>query len=104
MTEGPGKSKSNPAGFSGEKIEELLKTLFPNEKEQLHVYQKALLTHIHYYSLYSKNERNQLCRDKGIDARIVMTWCGHSSERMIMQIYDHPSESREKRMIELMDK
>jgi len=44
------------------------------------------------------------CRDKGIDPRTVMTWCGHSSERMIMQIYDHPSENREKRMIELMDK
>jgi len=45
-----------------------------------------------------------VCRDKGIDARIVMTWCGHSSERMIMQIYDHPSENREKRMIKLMNK
>lgn len=43
------------------------------------------------------------CRDKGIDPKTVMSWCGHSSERMIMQIYDHPSESREKRMIELMD-
>lgn len=44
-----------------------------------------------------------VCRDKGIDPKTVMSWCGHSSERMIMQIYDHPSESREKRMIALMD-
>jgi len=44
-----------------------------------------------------------VARDKGIDPKTVMSWCGHSSERMIMQIYDHPSESREQRMIDLMD-
>lgn len=43
------------------------------------------------------------CRDKGIDPKTVMTWCGHSSERMIMQIYDHLSDSREQKMIALMD-
>jgi len=42
-------------------------------------------------------------RDKGIDLRTMMSWCGHSSERMILQIYDHPSEEREKRMIAMMD-
>ena len=35
------------------------------------------------------------CRDKGIDIHIVMNWVGHSSEKMILQIYDHPSEARE---------
>ena len=34
-------------------------------------------------------------RDKGIDIHIVMAWVGHSSEHMILQIYDHPSEYRE---------
>jgi integrase len=34
-------------------------------------------------------------RDKEIDIHIVMNWVGHSSERMILQIYDHPSEERE---------
>ena len=44
-----------------------------------------------------------IARDKGIDPKTVMAWCGHSSERMILQIYDHITEGREKRMIELMD-
>ena len=44
-----------------------------------------------------------VARDKGIDIRTVMSWCGHSSERMILQIYDHPSESREQRMISMMN-
>ena len=44
-----------------------------------------------------------VCRDKGIDPHTVMSWCGHSSERMIMQIYDHLSEDREKKMIDMMD-
>ena len=42
-------------------------------------------------------------RDKGIDLRTVMAWCGHSSERMILQIYDHTSEDRERRMADIMD-
>lgn len=44
-----------------------------------------------------------VARDKGIDPKTVMLWCGHSSERMIMQIYDHMSEDREQRMTALMD-
>ena len=44
-----------------------------------------------------------VARDKGIDPKTVMSWCGHSSERMIMQIYDHVTEDREQRMISLMD-
>ena len=44
-----------------------------------------------------------VARDKGIDPKTVMLWCGHSSERMIMQIYDHITESREQRMVALMD-
>ena len=35
------------------------------------------------------------CRDAGIDIHIVMQWVGHSSEKMILQIYDHPSINRE---------
>ena len=42
-------------------------------------------------------------RDKNIDPKTVMAWCGHSSERMILQIYDHVSEDREQKMISLMD-
>lgn len=43
------------------------------------------------------------CRNKNIDPKTVMTWCGHSSERMIMQIYDHVDNEREQRMIALMN-
>ena len=44
-----------------------------------------------------------VARDKGIDPKTVMLWCGHSSERMSLQIYDHITESREQRMVALMD-
>lgn len=43
------------------------------------------------------------CRDKGIDIHICMEWCGHSSERMILEIYDHTSEEREQSAVALMD-
>ena len=43
------------------------------------------------------------CRDKGIDIHICMEWCGHASERMILEIYDHTSEERENAAIALMD-
>ena len=42
-------------------------------------------------------------RDKGIDIHIVMNWVGHSSEKMILQIYDHPSAERESNAIIVMD-
>ncbi len=42
-------------------------------------------------------------RDLGIDIHLVMQWVGHSSEQMILQIYDHPSESRERSAIAIMD-
>lgn len=45
-----------------------------------------------------------VARDKNIDPHTVMSWCGHASERMIMQIYDHMSENREKKMQKLMEK
>jgi len=44
-----------------------------------------------------------VCRDKGIDIHICMDWCGHTSERMILQIYDHPSAQREQDALSLMD-
>ena len=44
-----------------------------------------------------------VCRDKGIDIHVCMDWCGHTSERMILEIYDHPSAQREKDALALMD-
>ena len=43
------------------------------------------------------------CRNKNVDLHVCMAWCGHSSERMILQIYDHISEGREQRMVALME-
>ena len=42
-------------------------------------------------------------RDKNIDLHIVMNWVGHSSEQMILQIYDHPSFNRELNAIKSMN-
>ena len=35
------------------------------------------------------------CRDNGVDIKVCIDWCGHASERMILEIYDHPSANRE---------
>lgn len=43
------------------------------------------------------------CRDKGVDIHICMDWCGHSSERMILEIYDHPSKKRQQNALSLMN-
>lgn len=43
------------------------------------------------------------CRNKNIDPHTVMAWCGHSSERMIMEIYDHLSEDRERDAVAMMN-
>lgn len=43
------------------------------------------------------------CRDRGIDIHICMDWCGHASERMILEIYDHPSKQREQNALFLMN-
>lgn len=44
-----------------------------------------------------------VCRNKNIDPKTVMAWCGHSSERMILQIYDHLSEERERDAVAMMN-
>lgn len=42
------------------------------------------------------------CMDKGINIRVCMKWCGHSTERMILEIYDHLTAEREAESIKLM--
>ena len=44
-----------------------------------------------------------MCRDKGVDLHVCMKWCGHSSEKMILRIYDHVSTQREQNAIAVMD-
>lgn len=43
------------------------------------------------------------CRNKNVDIHICMKWCGHASERMILQVYDHVSDSREESAINAMN-
>lgn len=43
------------------------------------------------------------CRDNGVDIHICMDWCGHASEKMILEIYDHPSTQREQKALLLMN-
>ena len=43
------------------------------------------------------------CRDRGIDIHICMKWVGHSSEKMILEIYDHLSDEREQNAIDIMN-
>jgi len=42
-------------------------------------------------------------RNKGIDIHVCMRWCGHSSERMILEIYDHVSSDREQLATDMMN-
>lgn len=42
------------------------------------------------------------CRDNGVDIHVCMSWCGHASERMILQIYDHVSDEREQAAVKQM--
>lgn len=42
-------------------------------------------------------------RDKGVDLKVMISWCGHASEKMVLEIYDHPSANREQIATSLMD-
>ena len=43
------------------------------------------------------------CRNHDVDLHVCMKWCGHSSEKMILQIYDHLSEDREQSAISRLE-
>lgn len=42
------------------------------------------------------------CRDNGVDIKVCIDWCGHSSEKMVLEIYDHPSSDREQKAVEML--
>lgn len=44
-----------------------------------------------------------LLRDSGVDLKLAIRWMGHSDEKMILRIYDHPSSKRVKSAIENMN-
>ena len=39
-------------------------------------------------------------RDAGVDPKLAIRWMGHSDEKMILRIYDHPGETRVQKAIE----
>ena len=45
-----------------------------------------------------------MARDAGIDIKICMQWMGHSDEKMILRIYDHVTDYREKISAETLKK
>lgn len=45
-----------------------------------------------------------MCRDAGVDMHVCMKWMGHTDERMIIKIYDHVSDYREKMSAEILKK
>lgn len=45
-----------------------------------------------------------MCRDAGVEIHVCMKWMGHSDEKMILQIYDHVSDYREKLSAEMLQK
>ena len=98
-------------------VDGIQKYVFPNEHGDIcseTAFQRAWESYMHNLSKKAGHEikfrphdlRHTFitkARDKGIDIHVVMNWCGHASERMILQIYDHPDENREKDAISLMD-
>ena len=40
-----------------------------------------------------------MLRDAGVDPKLAIRWMGHSDEKMILRIYDHPGEARERQAI-----
>lgn len=50
-----------------------------------------------HFTVRPHDLRHSYCtmlRDAGVDMKQAMIWMGHADEKMILQIYDHPSEDR----------
>ena len=73
------------------------------DKEEAEEYRLTGWTDISFRPHDLRHTFVTVCRDKGIDIKICIDWCGHASEKMVLEIYDHPSEHREKNAISLMD-
>ena len=46
--------------------------------------------------------RHSFCttlRDAGVDPKLAIQWMGHSDEKMILRVYDHPGEERVQRAV-----
>ena len=40
---------------------------------------------------------------EGVDPKTVSSWMGHSDQKMIMQVYDHVTNEREKKAVEKLN-
>ena len=45
-----------------------------------------------------------MLRDAGVDVKIAVKWMGHADEKMILRIYDHPGEKRERDAVENLNR
>ncbi len=43
------------------------------------------------------------CITNGVDPKTVASWMGHSDQKMIMQVYDHVTNEREKKAAEKLN-
>jgi integrase len=60
----------------------------------------------HPVSIRPHDLRHTYCtmlRDAGVDMHQAMLWMGHADEKMILQIYDHVTDSRTQNMIEKLE-
>lgn len=51
--------------------------------------------------------RHSFCtmlRDAGVDMHLAIEWMGHEDEKMILEVYDHVSEDRRKKAIEMVER
>ena len=39
-------------------------------------------------------------RDAGVDVKLAIRWMGHTDEKMILRIYDHPGEARVRQAVD----
>ena len=74
-----------------------------NDPEEAEEYRLEGWTDIKFHPHDLRHTFVTNCRDKGVDIKVCIGWCGHASEKMVLEIYDHPSANREQTAIALMD-
>ena len=72
-------------------------------KEEAEEYRLQGWTDVHFRPHDCRHTFVTVGRDKGVDLKVMIAWCGHASEKMVLEIYDHPSASREQTAVSLMD-
>lgn len=61
----------------------------------------------HPVSIRAHDLRHSFCtmlRDAGVEMKLAMQWMGHADEKMILRVYDHISENRVQKNVEIVEK